>query len=120
MDRQGGRRSRPAGDARQAPCPPADDPGQGPAPGQLIDPGSGPQRVLGPGSGPQQVLGPGSGPQAALDRTPGRGSPPRASGSPPPASGFPPPASGFQQQPTPPQGFPAADDDEPVPPASIA
>ena len=140
MDRQGGRRSRPAGDARQAPWPPADDPGQGPAPGQLIDPGSGPQRVLGPGSGPQrllgpgsgpqrtlgpgsgpqQVLGPGSGPQAALDRTPVRGFPPPASGYQPPASGFQPPASGFQQQPTPPQGFPAADDDEPVPPASIA
>jgi hypothetical protein len=143
MDRQGGRRGQPAGDARQAPWPPADDPGQAPAPGQLTDPGSGPQRVLGPGSGPQRLLGPGSGPQRtlgpgsgpqpALDRTPVRGFPPPASAFPPPAgyqpptSGFQPPASGFQPSasgyqgpPTPPQGFPAVDDDDPVPPASIA
>jgi hypothetical protein len=149
MDYQGGRRSRPAGDARQAPWPPADDPGPGqltgpgtggyrvlgPGTGPLgpgtgpqpvlrpgtgpqpvlrpgtgpqpvLRPGSGPQQVLRPGSGPQRVLGSGSGPQPTLDRTPVRG--------------FPPPASGYQPPPTPPQGFPAADDDDPVPPASIA
>ncbi len=105
MDYQGRRRGQPAGDARQAPWPPADDPAQGPAPGQLIGPGTGGYRVLEAGSAPQRVLGPGSGPQPALDRTPVRG--------------FPPPISGYQLPPTPPQGFPATDDDDPVPPASV-
>jgi hypothetical protein len=105
MDYQGRRRGQPAGDARQAPWPPADDPAQGPAPGQLIGPGTGGYRVLEAGSAPQRVLGPGSGPQPALDRTPVRG--------------FPPPVSGYQLPPTPPQGFPATDDDDPVPPASV-
>ena len=110
MDDQGGRRSRPgapAADARQAPWAPAEDP-RG-APGQLIGPGTGGYRVLEAGSAPAppRPLGPGSGPQPTLDRTPVRG--------------FPPPASGYQQQPpTPPQGLPALDDDDPVPPASIA
>jgi hypothetical protein len=89
MDYQGGRRSGPAGDARQAPWPSADDPGQ----------------LIGPGTGGYRVLEAGSGPQPTLDRTPVRG--------------FPPPTSGYQPPPTPPQGFPAADDDDPVPPASI-
>jgi|SRR5271169_3751888 len=105
MDHQGGRRGQPAGDARQAPWPPADDPGQGPAPGQLIGPGTGGYRVLEAGSAPQRILGPGSGPQPTLDRTPVRG--------------FPPPVSGYQLPPTPPQGFRATGDDDPVPPASI-
>jgi hypothetical protein len=111
MDDQGGRRSRPAGptapaaDARQAPWPPAEDPRS--APGQLIGPGTGGYRVLEAGSAPAppRPLGPGSGPQPTLDRTPVRG--------------FPPPASGYQQPPTPPQGLPTLDDDDPVPPASI-
>ena len=114
MDDQGGRRSRPAApaapagstaDARQAPWPPAEDPRS--APGQLIGPGTGGYRVLEAGStpAPPRLLGPGSGPQPTLDRTPVRG--------------FPPPASGYQQPPTPPQGLPALDDDDPVPPASI-
>ena len=95
----------PAGDARQAPWPPAEDP-RG-APGQLIGPGTGGYRVLEAGSAPAppRLLGPGSGPQPTLDRTPVRG--------------FPPPASGYQQPPTPPQGLPTLDDDDPVPPASI-
>jgi hypothetical protein len=108
MDDQGGRRSRPAApaaDARQAPWAPAEDP-RG-APGQLIGPGTGGYRVLEAGSAPAppRLLGPGSGPQPTLDRTPVRG--------------FPPPASGYQQLPTPPQGLPTLDDDDPVPPASI-
>ena len=111
MDDQGGRRSRPAApaapgaDARQAPWPPAEDPRS--APGQLIGPGTGGYRVLEAGSAPAppRLLGPGSGPQPTLDRTPVRG--------------FPPPASGYQQPPTPPQGLPTLDDDDPVPPASI-
>ncbi len=114
MDDQGGRRSRPAApaaqtgstaDARQAPWAPAEDPRS--APGQLIGPGTGGYRVLEAGStpAPPRLLGPGSGPQPTLDRTPVRG--------------FPPPASGYQQPPTPPQGLPALDDDDPVPPASI-
>ena len=122
MDDQGGRRGRraapaapasPAADARQAPWPPAADP-QG-APGQLIGPGTGGYQVLAAGSAPAppRVLGPGSGPQPTLDRTPARGFPP-------PASGFQQPtASGFQQPPAPPQGLPALDNDDPVPPASI-
>jgi hypothetical protein len=105
MDYQGRRRGQPAGDARQAPWPPADDPGQGSAPGQLIGPGTGGYQVLAAGSAPQRVLGPGSGPQPALDRTPVRG--------------FPPPVSGYQLPPTPPQGFPVTDDDDPVSPASV-
>jgi len=87
----------------EAPWAPAEDP-RG-APGQLIGPGTGGYRVLEAGSAPQRVLGPGSGPQPALDRTPVRG--------------FPPPASGYQPPPTPPQGLPALDDADPVPPASI-
>src|SRR5271163_2913136 len=117
MDDQGGRRSRPAApaaDARQAPWPPAADPRSAPpaedprsAPGQLIGPGTGGYRVLEAGStpAPARLLGPGSGPQPTLDRTPVRG--------------FPPPSSGYQQPPTPPQGLPTLDDDDPVPPASI-
>ncbi|HWN62218.1 MAG TPA: hypothetical protein VNO25_16310 [Streptosporangiaceae bacterium] len=123
MDDQGGRRSRPAApaapagpadDARQAPWPPAEDPRSAPpaadprsAAGQLIGPGTGGYRVLEAGSAPAppRLLGPGSGPQPTLDRTPVRG--------------FPPPASGYQQPPTPPQGLPALDGDDPVPPASI-
>jgi hypothetical protein len=123
MDDQAGGRSRraapassagPAGDARQAPWPPAADPRSAPlaadpqaAPGQLIGPGTGGYRVLeaGRAAAPPRVLGPGSGPQPTLDRTPVRG--------------FPPPASGYQQPPTPPQGLPALADDDPVPPASI-
>ena len=98
-------RPTPAADARQAPWPPAEDP-RG-APGQLIGPGTGGYRVLEAGSAPAppRLLGPGSGPQPTLDRTPARG--------------FPPPASGYQQPPTPPQGLPALDDEDPVPPASI-
>ena len=114
MDDQGGRRSRPAAPAapRRAPLTrarrpgaPAEDPRS--APGQLIGPGTGGYRVLEAGStpAPPRLLGPGSGPQPTLDRTPVRG--------------FPPPASGYQQPPTPPQGLPALDDDDPVPPASI-
>src|SRR6516165_6269485 len=100
MGYQGARRSRPGADARQAPSPSADDPaepGQGPAPGQLIGPGTGGYRVLEAGrdaaGGPEQVLGSGSGPQPTLDRTPVRG--------------FPPLAPGYQQSPTPPDGFSA-------------
>ncbi len=95
----------PGADARQAPWPPAEDPRS--APGQLIGPGTGGYRVLEAGSAPAppRLLGPGSGPQPTLDRTPVRG--------------FPPPASGYQQPPTPPQGLPTLDDDDPVPPASI-
>ena len=115
MNDQGGRRSRPAApaapgvsaasaaDGRQAPWAPAEEP-RG-APGQLIGPGTGGYRVLEGGSAPQRVLGPGSGPQPTLDRTPMRG--------------FPPPASGYRPPPTPPQGSPALDDDDRVPPASI-
>jgi hypothetical protein len=139
MGYQGARRSRPGADARQAPWPSADDPGEpgeGTAPGQLIGPGTGGYRVLEAGavSDPQRVPGSGSGavsgPQPTMDRTPVRG--------------FPPLAPGYQQQaPTPPDGFSAwhtpgtppagqnaghaADggvqagaDDDPVPPASIA
>ena len=146
MDDQGGRRGRraapavptsPAADARQAPWPPAADP-QG-APGQLIGPGTGGYRTLEAGSAPAppRVLGPGSGPQPTLDRTPARGFPPPPSGfqqpatsgfqqpaTSTPASGFQQPvtstpASGFQQPPTPPQGLPALDNDDPVPSAAI-
>src|SRR5580704_2753967 len=132
MDDQGGRRGHraaaaapagPAADARQAPWAPAADPRSAPpaadprpapptadlrsAPGQLIGPGTGGYRVLEAGSAPAppRPLGPGSGPQPTLDRTPARG--------------FPPPASGYQPPPTPPQGLPALDDDDPVSPASI-
>src|SRR6516162_6468602 len=84
MGYQGARRSRPGADAHQAPRPPADDPtepGQGPAPGQLIGPGTGGYQVLGADHGaasePQRVLG------------------------------FPPLAPGYQQTPTPPDGFSA-------------
>ena len=126
MDDQGGRHGRraapagPAGsaaDARQAPWAPAADPRSPADPrpaadprsasGQLIGPGTGGYRVLEGGSAPAppRLLGPGSGPQPTLDRTPARG--------------FPPPASGYQPPPTPPQGLPALDDDDPVPPASI-
>jgi hypothetical protein len=118
MDDQGGRRSRraapaapagsaaPAADARQAPWAPAEDPRA--APGQLIGPGTGGYRVLegGDAPAPPRLLGPGSGPQPTLDRTPARGFPP-------------PPAAGYRQPPTPPQGLPALDDDDPVPPAAI-
>jgi hypothetical protein len=108
MDDQGGRHGRPAApgaDVRQAPWAPAEDPRS--APGQLIGPGTGGYRVLEAGSAPAppRLLGPGSGPQPTLDRTPVRG--------------FPPPASGYQPPPTPPQGLPTLDDDDPVPPASI-
>jgi hypothetical protein len=124
MDHQGGRRGRPAADARQAPWPPADDPGT--APGPLIGPGTGGYRVLEADTAPQRLLGPGSGPQPTLDRTPVRGFPPPASGYQQPASGYQQPvtghqqpASGYQQPATPPQGFSGADLDDPVPPASI-
>jgi hypothetical protein len=147
MDHRVGRRGRPAADARQAPWPPADDPGAGP--GQLIGPGTGGYRVLEAGTAPQRFLGPGSGPQPTLDRTPVRGFPPPAPGyqqpasapAPgyqqpvtPPAPGYQqpvtPPAPGYQQPVTPPapgyqqpasapQGFSGADLDDPVPPASI-
>jgi hypothetical protein len=131
MGYQGARRSRPGADARQAPSPPADDPSeprQGPAPGQLIGPGTGGYRVLeagrGPVSEPQRVVGSVSGPQPIMDRTPVRG--------------FPPLATGYQQPPTPPDGFSAwhtpgapagsaadggaaaGEDDDPVRAASIA
>jgi hypothetical protein len=122
MDHQGGRRGRPAADARQAPWPPADDPGAASEP--LIGPGTGGYRVLEAGTAPQRLLGPGSGPQPTLDRTPVRGFPPPASGyqqpaTPSPASAYQPPASGYEQPVTPPQGFSGADLDDPVPPASI-
>jgi hypothetical protein len=134
MDHQGGRRGRPAADARQAPWPPADDPGT--APGPLIGPGTGGYQVLEAGTAPQRLLGPGSGPQPTLDRTPVRGFPPPPSGyqqpatpspasayqqpaTPSPASAYQPPASGYEQPVTPPQGFSGADLDDPVPPASI-
>ena len=44
MDHQGGRRGRPAADARQAPWPPADDPAT--APRQLLGPGTGRFHIL--------------------------------------------------------------------------
>jgi hypothetical protein len=94
MEDQGGRHGRSAADARPAPWPPADDPGTAPAP-------------------------------LTLDRTPVRGFPPPASGPATPGAGFQEaPTVGFQvggyQEPvTPPQGLPAADDDDPVAPASI-
>src|SRR5579859_5809464 len=120
MDHQGGRRGRPAADARQAPWPPAEDPAAAPgAPGQLIGPGTGgyrtleaggaaaPPRVLEGGTGSHRLLGtgPGSGTgtgagtgaQPTSDRTPMRGFPPAASGYPPPASGYQAPAAGYQQ-----------------------
>jgi hypothetical protein len=68
----------------------------------VLGSGSGPQQVLGSGSGPQQVLGSGSGPQQALGRTPVRG--------------FPPLAPGYEQ----PDHGDEDEDDDPVPPASIA
>ena len=142
MDHQGGRRGRPAADARQAPWAPAEDP-RG-APGQLIGPGTGGYRVLAAGTGtgtaPQRLLGPGSGPQPTLDRTPVRGFPPpasgyqqaapgpqqaapgsqqAASGSAQPTSGYQQPTSGYQEPVTAPQGFSGADLGGPVPPASI-
>jgi hypothetical protein len=100
MDHQGGRRSRPAADARQAPWPPAEDPSSAPAsptsslpasppssspsssssspPGQLIGPGTGGYGVLQTGRAPvpPRVLGPGSGPQPTLNRTSGTGAQP--------------------------------------------
>src|SRR5579859_7142005 len=117
MDHQGGRRGRPAADARQAPWPPAEDPAAAPgAPGQLIGPGTGgyqileaggaaaPPRVLEGGTGSHRIpgagtgsgsgagsgsgSGSGTGTQPTLDRTPMRGFPPAASGYPPPPSGF--------------------------------
>jgi hypothetical protein len=140
MGYQGARRSRPGADARQAARPSADDPGepgQGPAPGQLIGPGTGGYRVLEADrdavSEPQRAPGSGSGavsgPQPTMDRTPVRG--------------FPPLSPGYQQPPTPPDGFSAwhtpgappagqdagyaadggdqvGEDHDPVPPASIA
>jgi hypothetical protein len=109
MDDQGARRNRPAAPAGQAPWPPAGEPGQrgqGTAPGPLIGPGTGGYRVLEGGSAPQRILGPGSGPQPILDRTPVRG--------------FPPLAPGLQPAPTPPDGFSAGRDGDPVPPASMA
>ena len=119
MGYQGTRRSRPGADTRQASWPSADDPGepgQGPAPGQLIGPGTGGYQVLEAGGGTA------SGPQPAMDRTPVRG--------------FPPLAAAHQSPPTPPDGFSAwhtpagqdpgyadggvqaSEDDDPVPPAS--
>ncbi len=113
MDHQGGRRGRPAADARQAPWPPAEDPAA--APGQLIGPGTGgyqileaggaaaPPRVLEGGTGSHRLLGTGTGSgsgtgtQPTMDRTPMRGFPPAASGYPPSASGYQAPASGYQQ-----------------------
>jgi hypothetical protein len=107
MEHQGGRRSRPAADPRQAPWADAEDP-DGPGeligPGQLLGPGTGGYRVLGAGSGggaaqpfeggtgSHRALGYGTGAQPTLDRTPVRGFPPAA-------------PQGYQGQATPPQGF---------------
>jgi hypothetical protein len=95
MGYQGARHSRSGTGARQAPWPPADDPG--PA-GQPAGPGTGGYQVLQAGSGPQQVLGSRSGPQPTLGRTPVRGFPPLAPGN---------------------QGPHHGDDDDPVSPGAI-
>ena len=121
MDHQGGRRRRPAADARQAPWPPAEDPAA--APGQLIGPGTGgyqileaggtaaPPRVLEGGTGSHRVpgagTGSGTGTQPTLDRTPMRGFPPAASGYQTPASGIQQATSGFLAYQEPTAGFPA-------------
>jgi hypothetical protein len=82
MGHQGARHSRPGAGARQAPWPPADDPGQaGQGPGQLAGSGTGGYRVLQAGGGPQRVPGSGTGSQPTLERTPVRGFPPLAPGS---------------------------------------
>jgi len=86
MGYQGARHSRSGAGARQAPWPPAGDPGQGgqgpgQGPGQPAGPGTGGYRVLEVGSGPQQALGSGSGPQPTMERTPVRGFPPLAPGN---------------------------------------
>jgi hypothetical protein len=82
MGYQGARHSRSGTGARQAPWPPADDPGQaGQGPGQPAGPGTGGYQVLQVGSGPQHVLGSRSGPQPTLERTPVRGFPPLAPGN---------------------------------------